>query len=1055
MKPPETLSMIEEASGTKMYEMKKKSAVSLISKKQGKFDEINKVIVEDMTPRLEQLRKEKSGYMQWTANNTEIERSKRFCIAVDYHSAQSSLQNRNSQLQEMEKEQSGFQQRMSAIDTQTSKLIKEEGQLRKQREDEMEGEFKALEDTVTALSKELVAVEAVHRNKHETLTAERRSRKQQELAVQDLLTSIKEKQALLNKATESAARVASEVAAMEQKQADVQRQLQAVLAGVSVEDSENNQSLQEMLNDAETKKSHFSSAARQCQLRIKHLEVELKEKRKLLKAQEKDFGHLKKEEEEAKVLLSKLESALAATQFSEERQQHLITEKRREQQIISDLKDRSDTLSAQLSSVDFQFKDPERSFDRSRVKGLVANLVHVNEREVAGAMEIAAGGKLYNVVVDTEQTGKLLLTKGQLRKRVTIIPLNKIDSKVVSDKTLRSARQVAGDGRVDLALSLVGYEEDVDAAMRYVFGGTLIVDSAETAKRVTFHPSVRTRSVTHQGDLFDPSGTLTGGATPAAGSVLLKLQQLRDVQAELQQHQSALEAIEVELAALSKRSTQYFGLKQELELKTHQCQLLKERASQSSYQLLASAVDAIQTQIEEAKTSMEQHAQAETDATREAERLQTQIREFKGKREQQVQELEQSLERIRKEVAGSVKRSKKQQQEVDQFTIELEGSQEELNAQTRQNEQNDSLLSQLEKEVEAAAKRLADKQEEYGRANKDLESRRKVLMATDKTLSSLSKQREALARDAENIELELKRLEHKIQRFHKDQRDAATYVEKMQQNHPWISTEKQFFGKPHTDYDFSARNPEEVRSRLDSLVEEQARLSKRINKKVMSMFEKAEQEYQELVNKRDIIETDKKKIETVIRELDEKKNQALKKTWERVNKDFGSIFSTLLPGTNAKLEPPEGMTVHEGLEIKVAFHGVWKSSLTELSGGQRSLLALSLVLALLLFKPAPMYILDEIDAALDLSHTQNMGQMLRTHFPQSQFLVVSLKEGMFSNANVLFRTKFVDGVSTVARHVLRQKVQAAGASAKHHVAAKSSKASKAASEQDKENSMIQ
>jgi len=56
-----------------------------------------------------------------------------------------------------------------------------------------------------------------------------------------------------------------------------------------------------------------------------------------------------------------------------------------------------------------------------------------------------------------------------------------------------------------------------------------------------------------------------------------------------------------------------------------------------------------------------------------------------------------------------------------------------------------------------------------------------------------------------------------------------------------------------------------------------------------------------------------------------------------------------------------------------------------------------------------------VDAALDLSHTQNIGAMLRTHFSHSQFLVVSLKEGMFNNANVIFRTKFVDGVSTVMR----------------------------------------
>ena len=59
----------------------------------------------------------------------------------------------------------------------------------------------------------------------------------------------------------------------------------------------------------------------------------------------------------------------------------------------------------------------------------------------------------------------------------------------------------------------------------------------------------------------------------------------------------------------------------------------------------------------------------------------------------------------------------------------------------------------------------------------------------------------------------------------------------------------------------------------------------------------------------------------------------------------------------------------------------------------------------------------QVDAALDLSHTQNIGRMIKTHFPYSQFIVVSLKEGMFSNANVIFRTRFVDGVSAVTRSV--------------------------------------
>jgi structural maintenance of chromosome 2 len=87
--------------------------------------------------------------------------------------------------------------------------------------------------------------------------------------------------------------------------------------------------------------------------------------------------------------------------------------------------------------------------------------------------------------------------------------------------------------------------------------------------------------------------------------------------------------------------------------------------------------------------------------------------------------------------------------------------------------------------------------------------------------------------------------------------------------------------------------------------------------KVLSMFDKAEAKYNELLKKKAIVEADKAKIEAVIAELDEKKNEALLKAYEQVNRDFGSIFSTLLPGTQAKLSPAEGTTVLDGLEVKV------------------------------------------------------------------------------------------------------------------------------------------
>lgn len=90
---------------------------------------------------------------------------------------------------------------------------------------------------------------------------------------------------------------------------------------------------------------------------------------------------------------------------------------------------------------------------------------------------------------------------------------------------------------------------------------------------------------------------------------------------------------------------------------------------------------------------------------------------------------------------------------------------------------------------------------------------------------------------------------------------------------------------------------------------------------------------------------------------------------------MSDIFSVLLKGAQVKLLPVQDSSIEEGLEIHVGFGKKWVTGLTELSGGQRSLLALSFLLALLKYKPAPFYILDEIDAALDSSHTENIGTL--------------------------------------------------------------------------------
>jgi structural maintenance of chromosome 2 len=133
-----------------------------------------------------------------------------------------------------------------------------------------------------------------------------------------------------------------------------------------------------------------------------------------------------------------------------------------------------------------------------------------------------------------------------------------------------------------LALTLIGYDEEVTAAMEYVFGNTLICTDADTAKRVTFDKNVRTKSVTLEGDVYDPSGTLQGGSKPSSAGILMKLQTLKGHKQQLRNHQREFDALNAEINSIQKIVDRYNQVKQQLDLKTHEVTLLEQQINSSS-----------------------------------------------------------------------------------------------------------------------------------------------------------------------------------------------------------------------------------------------------------------------------------------------------------------------------------------------------------------------------------------------------------------------------------------------------------------------------------------
>lgn len=421
-------------------------------------------------------------------------------------------------------------------------------------------------------------------------------------------------------------------------------------------------------SEAKTCASQAKTKQQQVKVQIQHLNKRIKElepRAKKARQQNQDlFDNL----ESLKAECTALEAQLSKLEFDPQAHEIMKQTESEAEANIRNFSRQIDNLKRQVANIDFNYSDPTPHFDRSKVKGLVAQLFSIDESkfEAATALEITAGGRLYNVVVDTEITGSQLLEKGQLRKRVTIIPLNKISAFQASAEKIGAAKSIA-PGKVNLALSLVGYDEEVAKAMNYVFGSTLICADAETAKKVTFDARVRMKSVTLQGDLYDPSGTLSGGSAPNSSGVLITMQELNKLSAERSTVTAKLKDIRQIMAAEKEKIERGTKLSQKLDLKKHEVSLLEAQINNNSSSAVINELNNAAKNIEELEAEISTAKAIQINAESEAKKIEKDMNEFNTNKGSKLEGLKKEVEALKAkadEQSRKLKAAQKQFQSV-------------------------------------------------------------------------------------------------------------------------------------------------------------------------------------------------------------------------------------------------------------------------------------------------------------------------------------------------------------------------------------------------------
>ncbi|XP_001851491.2 structural maintenance of chromosomes protein 2 [Culex quinquefasciatus] len=1015
MKPQEILSMIEEAAGTSVYEAKREHSIKLIEKKDAKLNELYTVLREEIEPKLEKLRKERAHYIEYQKVCRDIEYLTRLYVSHKYLQFVKAVENSEKSIATLNDTIEGNRKKIEGNCEECKEIEVGAKELQEKIDNEGGGVLAELEAELSGESKKEATVAAERNSTKDNIGVEQRKLK-------NLLKSIKDDEGALGKKEGEMQRTGDMFQSLKDADeadakafADAQKRFEAVSAGLSTNEDGEAATLQDQLMAAKQKAAESATAIKQSEMELKHCQQLLKEKERDANSSDAAYTEDKKKLTKTEGQIRALEAELQKIDYEEGSIEQLQERKQQLTHEIRNLRGELDRKNAYRW--EFQYRDPEPNFDRSSVKGMVAKLISVRDRKYALGLGTAAGGSLYSVVVDSDSTGKKLLQKGQLQTRTTMIPLNKISGRSIDQNTVRVADSLVGKGRAVTSLSCVEYDREIEPAMKFVFGGSFLAEDMNVAKQVTYHRQIMCRSVTLDGDVVDPSGTLSGGAKPKGGAVLLEVEEINQIQRALAQKEQEYQQVCAEISKLERVAARFGQLKEQLDLMQYELKTLQARLAQTTFQQAQQEIEDLKQKVETLQQTMVDARQTQTAANAKVKDLTAKIADSKGYRERELKSAEDELKRAKKKSEESRKNWKKHEQGFETLKLEIEELQKGIASAREQATKLEETIAELQEKLNSVSENSEAMVAAVQAVKQKIKEHKDKINSQNKELKAKYHHRDKLLKQNEELELEIKKKENEIQKVRNDNKDGYNKISGLEEKYPWITEDKEFFGVKNTRYDYNKEDPQEAGRKLNKLQDSKEKMSRNINQKAMVLLEREEEQYKEVMRRKQVVEDDKKKIQKIITDLDEEKKKQLKVAWTEVNENFGSIFSTLLPGTQAQLVPPDGVNFMKGLEVKVGFNGMWKESLTELSGGQRSLVALSLILAMLKYKPAPLYILDEVDAALDLSHTQNIGNMLKAHFTNSQFVIVSLKDGMFNNANVLFRTKFVDGMSGVTRTV--------------------------------------
>ncbi|MDN5955588.1 MAG: chromosome segregation protein SMC [Lactobacillus sp.] len=1029
-RPEQRRVIFEEAAGVLHFKQQKEAAQGQLKKTQDNLIRIND-LVKELEGRLEPLHEQSSLAKEYKFQKAGLDKELKSLLAFE-------IEDINKQKEDVQKSADKNKILLSKLDAEVKESQDAVSKKRAEYQ-EIRDEREKVQNKLLKLGRQLSDLNANLQMAEQSRQFDDATKIEYQNQVETLKKSLVELNAHLDN-------LQKDQASLKKQQAVLQKKRDKLIGELSENPEELNKKLEDCRNDYIQLLQDQAAVNNQ----VINLNTELKRSKADTTYQSNDVAkqlteakaELEKLRTEGKNLTAKRKDKNTAFAETNDQSKELNEQIRRLQETVNDERNKLEKIEARHEALINIQKRHEGYYygvrnvlnhlsDFPGVIGAVGELLTF-PAELEAAMTTVLGGGVQDLITDSRNSAKNAIN--QLKRsragRATFLPLDGLRQYTIPQSTVTTLKSFNGFKGIASDLVESKTDHNITAAINYLLGSVVIVDSIENAMAISQRIG-RYRIVTLDGDVVSPGGSMTGGQKNLRNNSPLQTateinqleQQIKSLTSSFKEDQAQLKALVDQSVEVGKKLQELHDSLQEIN------QTINEAAI--SFQNQEKEVKRLQ----DANTLYESRVKERNDHIVE---LQKQIADANDKQtllSKQGEEKKSRMNELQSRIKNFNNLSQRVQSELSKLDPQIAVFANKLENLAVQEKDKRNQIDNNQKQAADLKEKLASLNQ-----NGELSVKKNADLKNQKT--EIKQKHEELQNRLNELSSQLGQFDAQINQF--DQvasrnydlrKDAAIeqedYSVKIAKFNSLIDQRLETL---RDDYALTfeaaiaqaeGKNDQETRDKLAKSVKLH-RMSIEdigpVNLDSIQEYEDVKKRYDFLNGQQNDLLKARDDLEKSMNELDEEVKSRFKATFEAVAESFKKIFPLVFGGGKAKLELTEPNNLLEtGIEIIAQPPGKKLQRLSLLSGGERALTAITLLFAMLQVNPVPFCLLDEVEAALDDANVTRFAQFLLKYDLRTQFIVITHRRGTMKQADQLYGVVMQEsGVSQVLSVSLKE-----------------------------------